>query len=51
MNQVPTHCQLHQVHQLGDSLTVVDNPSPATKTPPLYIGGGLPPVPTKLTKH
>ena len=59
LDQVPTAEQLHQVHQLGDlpnpvtahsTLSITHSPSEKATTS-LYIGGRMPPIPTKLAKH
>ena len=63
MNQIPTARQLCQVHQLGELSLPLHNPElpvnpplivqPSLESPAatMYIGGGMPPIPTKLVKR
>ena len=63
LDQVPTANQLHLVQQIGDPPTSSSYPMPSCSTTvptlppcektstPLYIGGGMPPIPAKLAKR
>ena len=62
LDQVPSAQQLIHVHELNDDPRTAPSASlssqlpltfqPADKTSsPLYVGGGLPPVPAKLAKR
>jgi len=62
MNQVPTAGQLCHMHQSGEPSLLFHNPEPPVNQPftmqpplescvaPMYIGGGMLPIPPKLVK-
>ena len=54
MNEIPTVDQFSHVNQLSEAMRQQAGTSTnitAAATQPLYIGGGLPPIPEKLVRH